>query len=109
MSILNVEMNALLLRAARRLGVDAPILAARLVGNRLELHLYGGRVVEYPLAAPEGEGQTRDLTMPGLYVLPLVELRRVAEARGVSLRGARSKAEVIQRLLRSAALVEEQP
>ena len=34
-------------KAAEELEVDVPILGARMVGNRIELHLYGGAVVTW--------------------------------------------------------------
>ena len=34
-------------KAISELGIDKPIMATRMVGNRLELHLYGGEVVNY--------------------------------------------------------------
>jgi len=39
-------------RALQELGVNVPYYDARLVGNRLELHLYGGQVRTWP---PEEE------------------------------------------------------
>jgi hypothetical protein len=35
-------------QAVNALGIDVPVMACRMVGDRLELHLYGGRVVFYP-------------------------------------------------------------
>jgi hypothetical protein len=40
-------------QAVKALGIDVPVMACRMVGDgakdqRLELHLYGGRVVFYP-------------------------------------------------------------
>lgn len=42
-------------RAVDELGIDVPVLDMRLVGGRLELHLYGGQVVVWP-PLPESEG-----------------------------------------------------
>ncbi|NLF10196.1 MAG: hypothetical protein GX597_00235 [Anaerolineaceae bacterium] len=38
-------------QALRELGIDVPVAACRLVGNRLEFRLYGGRVLYWPPAA----------------------------------------------------------
>ena len=35
-------------QAVKALGIDVPVMACRMVGGRLELHLYGGRVAFYP-------------------------------------------------------------
>jgi len=35
-------------QAVEELGIDVPVMACRMVGNQLELRLYGGRVVFYP-------------------------------------------------------------
>lgn len=35
-------------RAIKDLGIDVPIYTTRVVGNRLELSLYGGSVVYWP-------------------------------------------------------------
>lgn len=38
-------------QALRELEIDVPVAACRLVGNRLEFRLYGGRVLYWPPAA----------------------------------------------------------
>lgn len=46
--------------ARERAGFDVPVLAARLVGNRLELHLLGGEVLSFSLSElqqPEAGGE----------------------------------------------------
>jgi hypothetical protein len=35
-------------RAIRELGINVPYYSCRLVGDRLEFHLYGGRLVCWP-------------------------------------------------------------
>jgi Rho termination factor, N-terminal domain len=61
----------LIFRAVRELGIDVPIMKTRVVGNRLELYLYGGRMVVYP---PEpAPGQAVGTVEPGsieMMVLP---------------------------------------
>jgi hypothetical protein len=39
-------------RAIRELGIDVPVYTTRVVGDRLELALYGGSVVYWPPEAP---------------------------------------------------------
>jgi hypothetical protein len=39
-------------RALEELDIDVPIYDIRLVRNRLEVHLYGGRVLLWPPEAP---------------------------------------------------------
>ena len=34
-------------KAIEELGIDRPIMATRMVGNKLELYLYGGEVASY--------------------------------------------------------------
>ena len=48
----NAPDGSLLQQAIRELGIDRPILMSRLVGNRLELTLYGGDLVYWPPAKP---------------------------------------------------------
>ena len=36
-------------QAISELGIDKPIMATRMVGHDLELHLYGGEVVKYSI------------------------------------------------------------
>jgi hypothetical protein len=45
-------------KAADDLGVDVPILGARMLGNRIELHLYGGAVVVWAPPAPKKKTTT---------------------------------------------------
>lgn len=35
-------------KVCEEMGIDVPVMATRMVGDRLELHLYGGVVVRYP-------------------------------------------------------------
>ena len=42
MSEINLE------QAVKALGIDVPVMSCRMIGGRMELHLYGGRVVLYP-------------------------------------------------------------
>jgi hypothetical protein len=50
-------------RAIEELGIDVPIGDARLVAGRLELHLYGGRVVTWP-PLPESDAMAPEPADP---------------------------------------------
>lgn len=41
------EKQKLIKAAIKELGIDKPIMSHRVVGNRIELHLYGGDTVIY--------------------------------------------------------------
>jgi hypothetical protein len=43
--------------AVAALGLDVPYYQVRLVGNRLEFHLYGGQVVYWPADPPKEKSQ----------------------------------------------------
>jgi hypothetical protein len=48
--------------AAQALDIDVPILGARMVGNRIELHLYGGAVVTWAEPAKKAAPKKRTTT-----------------------------------------------
>ena len=51
------KQDDLLTKAIQNLKIDVPIMASRLVGDRIELWLYGGHQVTYPeIPSPSGEG-----------------------------------------------------
>ena len=54
------NFNDMIQRAIRDLQIDVPILHARLVGNRLELYLYGGRILTWPDRPPQAETPPAD-------------------------------------------------
>lgn len=41
------DLDALIAKAVKEFGIDVPVMATRMVGTRLELHLYGGGVKVY--------------------------------------------------------------
>ena len=47
-------------RALQDLGINRPYYSARVVGNRIELHLYGGDVVYWPPKAPSNPPQPEE-------------------------------------------------
>ena len=42
------QIAVLIYKAIHTLNIDVPIMATKVVGNQIELHLYGGRMVIYP-------------------------------------------------------------
>jgi len=48
------DIEELLAQALAELAIDRPVLTSRLVGNRLELTLYGGDLIYWPPAEPKG-------------------------------------------------------
>jgi hypothetical protein len=46
------ELETLLADACAGLHIDVPVYRTRVVGDRVELHLYGGRVLTWPLVVP---------------------------------------------------------
>ncbi len=46
-----MQDHVLLFKAIHALQIDVPVLAYRIVGNRIELHLYGGQVKTWELPA----------------------------------------------------------
>ena len=58
----------------QELGIDKPVMATRVVGNRVELYLYGGEVLNYPPTVPALD----------LDDLSLKELRALAKEAGIA-------------------------
>lgn len=57
----NVEQ---IVQAVRELGIDVPVYRWRVVGNRLELHAYGGVVYLWPDRKGEAIPNDRDCLAP---------------------------------------------
>ena len=51
----------LVAKALRELGLNQPFYTCRVIGNRLEFHLYGGSIVTWP---PVGAGSPRPSSRP---------------------------------------------
>ena len=90
-------------RAVGELGIDRPIMATRVVGGRIELHLYGGDVVEYLVGEgrPQGDAPTEEQpvrTKRGLRELKVAELRVLALEAGISGASRMKKAEIVGKL-----------
>jgi hypothetical protein len=51
-------------QALQDLDINVPYYDARLVGNRIELHLYGGRVVRWPRQAQYSEPEPNPPDLP---------------------------------------------
>jgi hypothetical protein len=84
------ELQAL----ARRLGIDRPVVAWRLLNNAVELTLLGGQTVRAARAYPAGDAAGQD----ELESLSLARLRRLAHERGVRRAGRLTRAELLQAL-----------
>ncbi len=65
----NKGQDDLLIKAISHFKIDVPILASRLVGDRIELWLYGGRQVAYPEPDPappaRAQSQSKKTPSPG--------------------------------------------
>ncbi len=61
-------------------GIDVPVMRTRLVGERLELYLYGGVRIAHDLGGPLGSEEPATVDY---YQLPVKELRVMAKAKGI--------------------------
>lgn len=59
-----LDLDKLIRDALTTLAVDTPYYAARLVGNRLELYLYGGRILTWPIPSSPMSGKDEEGTPP---------------------------------------------
>lgn len=75
-------------KIAKEMGIDKPILATKVVGNRLELYLYGGDVVQYSLDAPAINWKS----------LTVDQLKEIAQEAGIEGYSKMKKAELIEAL-----------
>jgi hypothetical protein len=81
-------------QAVKELGINVPVMATRMVGNRLELYLYGGRVVFWE---PPNDYQA---TFDRVYLesLKVVELRSLAKQANIVDYNKLKKDQLIERL-----------
>ena len=75
-------------------GIDVPVMRTRLVGDRLELYLYGGGCVIHDLDSAVRPGNTTGQ----LECLTLNELRGVAKAQGIKGYSSMKKAVLVELL-----------
>jgi hypothetical protein len=77
---------ALIAKAVKELGINRPIMSHRVVGDRLELHLYGGDTLTYAIAeAPETP----------LFLMSKKELIELAEERGIKVTSRMTKSRIL--------------
>ena len=80
-----------LLEIAHEQDVDVPILSYRIVGDRIELNLYGGQVISAPAELPQFATVLEDL--------PLAKLRKMAADLDIPGRSKMDKNELIEAIL----------
>jgi hypothetical protein len=85
---------------AARLGADAPVMAWRITGRRVELHLLGGAVAEGDLAELlPNEIAGDDRPRPANYAFMTVrQLRDLAAGRGLRNLGGLRKRDLVRAL-----------
>ena len=66
---------------AEELGIDVPIMSSKVVGNRVELYLYGGQVLNYP---PVDDKKVPAVDLQTMTVGELREIAKIAEVPGYS-------------------------
>jgi len=70
-------------QAIKAHNVDVPILRTRLVGNRLEMYLYGGQVITYEQDTTNSGKTQQDDSPIDLMSMTLAQLRKMAKAQGI--------------------------
>lgn len=96
-------MDNLIKQAIEELGIDKPVMTSRVVGDRVELTLYGGERITYAPARPTKASAKDDVAEPAntpviLEGLTVAELRTRAADAGISGRTTMKKAELIEAL-----------
>jgi len=96
-----MEKQDLIKKAINELGIDVPVMATRMVGGRLELHLYGGAVVKYETGAlPADEPPGPATAEQNLAKMKISMLRAMAKERGIAGAGKMKKMDLILALAR---------
>ena len=80
-----------LLSIAHDQDVDVPVLSYRIVGDRVELNLYGGRVISALTGFPQSASSLEDL--------PISRLRKMAADLDIPGRSKMDKDELIEAIL----------
>ena len=76
---------------AKENDVNVPILNYRIVGERIELMLYGGTIVSSAAGLPQSASQ--------LEILPLIKLRSIATDLDIPGRSKMNRSELIEAIL----------
>ena len=100
----SIEKSKILDEAVSAFEIDVPVMAWRpLDGGRLELSLYGGRVVVYTPSKPvtSSIGELNHPAVRDLESMKLPELRELAKKLGLNVSGLR-KDVIIERIRRGA-------
>lgn len=87
----------LIKQAVKELGIDKPIMRHKVVGDRLELYLYGGQTLTYGIA------KTPDQPV---FLKSKKELLAEAKERGLDVTARMTKAQLIKALKEDAAQQE---
>ena len=81
-------------KAAIKLGIDKPIMSYKVVGDRIELHLYGGSIVMWP---PPGKRLHPGL-IDQLEDTPVSDLRKLAREYHIAGRSKMTRDQLIAAL-----------
>lgn len=92
------DETALIKQATAELGIDKPIMSYKVVGDRIELHLFGGSTAVWTARPMPTEDAGPDLAGPTFEDLSLRELRILAGARKIVGRSKMNRAQLIEAL-----------
>lgn len=88
-------------RALAELGIDVPVSLVKVIGDRMELTLYGGKVMVWPRQGGKGPVAAALLANPERYRRP--ELRQAARRLGIAGGHLMKKAALIEAIRAWAA------
>jgi hypothetical protein len=89
----NMDLQVLIQQAVDELGIDQPIMATKVVGGEIRIHMLGGRQVAYPI--PDLEEEPRSENLGAMTKDELYDLASTANIKG---RSNMSKVQLIQAL-----------
>jgi len=91
-------MDKLIKAAIKAHNVNVPIMKTRLVGNRLEMYLYGGRMITYEQDTPINDKMQPDDSPIALKEMSLTALRKLAKEKGIKGYSSMKKSVLIELL-----------